>query len=117
MRVLVIEDNALVAFDVADMLTRAGFEVVGPATTLDEGIGLIESDFPDGAILDIDMGRTSTTFEVARDLLTKNKSVIFLSGYSEDMRPLPEDLRSVPRLTKPYDRFEVMEEFARLIPG
>ena len=115
MRVLVIEDNALVAFDVADMLTRAGFEVIGPATSLDEGIRLIDDTAPDGAILDIDIGRTSTTFEVARRLLNDGKSVIFLTGYSEKMRPLPDDLLTVPRLTKPYDRFEVMEEFARMI--
>ena len=115
MRVLVIDDNALVAFDVADMLARAGFEVIGPATTLDEGIKLIDTASPDGAILDIDIGRSDTTFEVARRMLREGKSVIFLSGYSEKVRPLPEDLREIPRLTKPYDRFEVMEEFARLI--
>ena len=115
MRVLVVDDNALVAFDVADMLTRAGFEVVGPATSLDEGISLMAADLPDGAILDIDIGRTSTTFDIARRLLSERKRVIFLSGYSDATRPLPEDLRAVPRLTKPYDRFEVMEEFARLI--
>ena len=115
MRVLVIEDNALVAFDVADMLSRAGFEVIGPATTLDEGVRLLDTTSPDGAILDIDIGRSSTTFEVARRLLKEGKRIIFLSGYSEEVRPLPEDLRAVPRLTKPYDRFEVMEEFARLI--
>ena len=115
MRVLVVEDNALVAFDVADMLMRAGFEVIGPATSLDQGMQLIESESPDGAILDIDMGRSATTFDVARRMLGDQKRVIFLSGYSETVRPLPEDLRAVPRLTKPYDRFEVMEEFARLI--
>lgn len=115
MRVLVLEDNALVAFDIADMLARAGFEVIGPATSLDQGVRLIDSESPDGAILDIDMGHSSTTFEVARRMLGENKQVIFLSGYSETARPLPEDLQNVPRLTKPYDRFEVMEEFARLI--
>ena len=115
MRVLVLDDNALVAFDVADMLVRAGFEVIGPATTLDEGLALIESESPDGAILDIDIGRSSTTFEVARRMIGEKKQVMFLSGYSDEVRPLPEDLRSVPRLTKPYDRFEVMEEFARLL--
>ena len=115
MRVLVIDDNALVAFDVADMLARAGFEVIGPATTLAEGVRLIDTASPDGAILDIDIGRSDTTFEVARRMLNEGKRVIFLSGYSEKIRPLPEDLREVPRLTKPYDRFEVMEEFARLI--
>ena len=115
MRVLVVEDNALIAFDVADMLSRAGFEVVGPAGTPAEGLRLVESEAPDGAILDIDMGRSETTFEVARLLRERNKQVLFLSGYSEVVHPLPADLEDVPRLAKPYDRFEVMDEFAALL--
>ncbi len=115
MRVLVVEDNALIAFDVADMLTRAGFEVIGPATTLDEGLDLVDLDAPDGAILDIDMGHRTTTFDVARRMLADGKVVMFLTGFSAEALPLPDDLKDVRRLMKPYDRFEIMDTFASLV--
>ena len=115
MRILVVEDNALIAFDVADALRQVGFEVVGPATTLDEAIDLVDLEAPDGAILDIDMGRSETTFDLARRLVADGKVVMFLTGHSAAVLALPEDLQTVRRFLKPYDRHEVMDEFAKLI--
>ena len=43
-RVLVVDDEALVAFDVADQCEAAGFEVIGPALTLNQGLVLAESN-------------------------------------------------------------------------
>lgn len=115
MRVLVVEDNTLIALDMADMVERAGFEVIGPATSLTAAERLMRKAEPDAAVLDIDLGRGADTFALARRLRGAGKPVIFLSSHAPEQRPLPEDLSGLPRMGKPYSRLEAMEALARLL--
>ena len=78
-RVLVVEDEALLAMDLADTLDTAGFEVVGPVGDVDDALALIETDSIDFAILDINLGpRTSEA--IAQRLKTSGTPFIALSG-------------------------------------
>ena len=60
-RVLVVEDEALVAMLVEDALLDAGAAVVGPAATVSEALSLLSKENPDVAVLDLNLaGETST---------------------------------------------------------
>ena len=72
MRVLIVEDEALIAWMLADSLEAAGHEVVGPAATMAEALALCEGAAPpDLAVLDIDLGDGSSGVDVARALLER----------------------------------------------
>jgi CheY-like chemotaxis protein len=56
-RVLVVEDDYLVAMEIARALERAGAEVIGPAPTVEAALDALEQTAPDGANLDVNQGR------------------------------------------------------------
>jgi PAS domain S-box-containing protein len=99
-RVLVVEDEPLIAMDIAASLGDAGFDVVGPAGRIDEAIQLIaKSDF-DGAFLDANLGGRSVD-ELAAALTRRNIPFAFITGYGRES--LPAAFASGPMLTKPVD--------------
>ena len=53
-RILVLEDEPIVAIDVADRLTEAGYEIIGPAGTVTAGMDLLAKFGCDAAIIDQD---------------------------------------------------------------
>jgi len=99
-RVLVLEDEALIALDLDSTLTDAGWKVIGPAGTLARARDLVAQVRPDLACLDLNLG-TDTSHDFARELVADGVPVVFISG--RDARALPEDLRNVPVLGKPID--------------
>ena len=66
-RILVVEDEALIAMDLQALLEEAGYCVLGPANTSEAALALIERDEPDVALLDVNLGR-SDAFGVANAL-------------------------------------------------
>jgi DNA-binding NarL/FixJ family response regulator len=66
-RVLVVEDEAIVAIDIADQLIEAGYLVVGPAPSVAKALKLIEEVGCDVAVLDVNL-RDETSEPVAREL-------------------------------------------------
>jgi DNA-binding response OmpR family regulator len=97
-RILVLEDEALIALDLAATLEDAGWQVIGPAGSLAAARSFMDAGDPDLACLDLNIG-SETSHDLARDLLARGVPVVFVSG--RDARALPEDLRSVPVLGKP----------------
>jgi DNA-binding response OmpR family regulator len=97
-RILVLEDEALIALDLATTLEDAGWEVIGPAGSLAAARRLLDEGDPDLACLDLNIG-SETSHDLARALLARGVPVVFVSG--RDARALPEDLRAVPVLGKP----------------
>jgi DNA-binding response OmpR family regulator len=80
LRVLVVDDEALVAMLLGDMLEDLGFEVVGPAMDLTAAMTLAREADLDGAVLDISLdGRPS--FPVAQILRDRQIPFVFASGY------------------------------------
>lgn len=81
-RVLVVEDQFLLAIDMADALTDAGFEVVGPAGTLDDAFELVDAGDIDIAVVDCDLrGREVTSLVHA--LSARGVPTVMVTGYSE----------------------------------
>jgi DNA-binding LytR/AlgR family response regulator len=99
---LVVEDDYLIAEDIAQTIAAAGIEVVGPAGSVADALELIahEGERLDGAVLDINLG-DEPVFPVAEALRARRVPFIFLTGY--DALAVPEVFRSVARHEKPID--------------
>jgi CheY-like chemotaxis protein len=111
-RVLVVEDEALIAMLVEDALLDAGAEVLGPAATVEEALALLEGSAVEAAVLDINLaGQLSTP--VADLLAERGVPFVVATGYGA--AGLPEHHRGVPVLAKPYDPRELVETLAQLL--
>ena len=103
-RVLVVDDEVLVAMLITDMLEDLGHEVVGPAHDLEEGLALARTDALDCAILDISLnGRSS--MPIADLLRQRGVPFMFASSYPPD--PNETGYRGVPLLQKPFNLKQV----------
>lgn len=101
LRVLVVEDNFLLAEVISDTLESYGCRVVGPAADVASAARLArESEF-DGAVLDINLFG-EFCFPVVEALVERGLPFLFLTGY-DNKRVIPPQYRSVPRLSKPVD--------------
>jgi len=79
-RILVVEDEALIAAMVEDMLAELGAVVVGPATTLAKGMALAGSEPLDAAVLDVNI-RDERIDPVAELLRSRGVPMVFATGY------------------------------------
>ncbi|WP_211852136.1 response regulator [Plastoroseomonas hellenica] len=97
-RVLVAEDDYLIAKDVAATLTEAGATIVGPAATVEAAVQLLETEKVDGAVLDINL-EDEHVYRLADELTARKVPYIFITGYSRATIPLR--YASVPLFEKP----------------
>ena len=99
-RILVVEDEFLIAMEVEDALRALGAEVVGPFGRLKPALGAVQIEALDGAVLDVRLdGETSE--QLAAELVARGVPVLLTTGYESEQ--LPPDLRHLPRLRKPFD--------------
>ncbi|MBA4133019.1 MAG: hypothetical protein C0519_16555 [Hyphomicrobium sp.] len=82
-RVLILEDEPLIAFGIEDILRDAGFSIAGLATNLEDALGLIEGGDCDAAIVDANLAGVSAA-PAAIALKASGLPFILLSGYSQD---------------------------------
>ena len=81
-RILVVEDEALIAVMVEDMLTEMGSVVVGPAATIEQALSLARAQEIDGAVLDVNV-RGERIDPVADALAERGVPMLFATGYGE----------------------------------
>ena len=113
-RILIVEDDWIVAQDMSDMVEELGGAVVGPAGQLAQGLALAESEELAGAILDVNLNGENT-FALADRLLANNVPVIFSTGYDATM--LPGRFADVYRLPKPFTALAVERAFRKIFDG
>ncbi|NEX92790.1 response regulator [Caulobacter sp. 17J65-9] len=99
LRVLVVEDEMLVAMMVADMLEDLGHEPVGPAMRLEQALEMARTAPIDAAVLDVNLGE-GKSFPVADVLRERHVPFIFATGYG--VQGLSEGYRDVETLNKPF---------------
>jgi CheY-like chemotaxis protein len=112
-RVLIVEDNALLALELEQAMQEAGFMAVGPALSAAQAIELVKNSSFDAAVLDINL-RGETSADVADELRARNIPFITIPGYARPQQPPVFD--GVPTLTKPVSMTVVIEELRRLVP-
>ena len=101
LRVLVVEDEYLVAKSLESVLHSLGCNVVGTASTVDQACDLIKTHSIQAALLDINLS-PGTCEPIARALRYREIPFVFLTGYS-NLNMLPDDLRGCRIVTKPAD--------------
>lgn len=105
--VFVVEDEALVALNLEDMLGELGHRVLGPAMRIARARAMIEGDFSaDVAILDVNVAG-EPVFPVAEMLAGRGVPIVFATGYDRD--GLPAAWHGCAILQKPY----TIEDVAR----
>ncbi|MDQ0457141.1 HWE histidine kinase domain-containing protein [Rhizobium paknamense] len=100
-RILLVEDQMLIAMDAEMMLGDAGFTEVTTAGSAPEALTEIRSQLPGLAVLDINLGN-HTSVPVAEELARRGVPFIFATGYAE-RAIIPEAFTNVPVIAKPYD--------------
>jgi PAS domain S-box-containing protein len=105
-RVLLVEDESLIAMMMEQTLGDLGFEVVGPFGTVGEAIEAIEREPVDAAILDINLGG-EMAYPVARILDAREVPFVFMTGYGPETLAVPFPNARI--FQKPLDR-EILHE-------
>lgn len=102
MVVLVVEDEAIIAYCSAAMLEDAGHAVVGPAHTAGEAAKLARERRPDVALIDVDLETPGAGIDLARHLRAHyGTAIVFTTGRTDMARADPDTAADV--LSKPYD--------------
>jgi CheY-like chemotaxis protein len=106
-RVLLVEDEYLLATRVADEFGQMGVEAVGPAGSVEQALELVEhGGHLDGAVLDINL-RGDVVYPVADALRARGVPFVFMTGY-EQQQPIPGEYGNVVRFRKPIDSARVL---------
>lgn len=112
-KILVAEDNILLGEVVCDFLRECGLEPIGPLATVDDARQVAGHDLLDGAVLDLKLGR-HLCFPVCSVLDARRIPFIFLTGYG-DLSMIPEELRTVPVICKPFESGEMKSALAAML--
>lgn len=111
-RVLVVEDEVLVAATIVCEMQFAGAEVVGPAYTLDEALELLIETI-DVAVLDINLNGAKV-WPVARQLRDRGVPYVFASANAFGPGAVPDDFAAAPRFDKPVRMSAMLRTLAEL---
>jgi DNA-binding NarL/FixJ family response regulator len=113
-RILIVEDDFLLASHVSNMVEKLGGAVIGPARRLAQGVALADSKQVAGAILDINLG-DEQSYDLADKLLAGGVFVIFATA--SDARQIPERFSKIPVLCKPLNACAIESAFLELFGG
>jgi CheY-like chemotaxis protein len=115
LRVLVVEDEYLVADDISETLQELGYQVAGPAATVSEAMTLIEQGSIDCALLDANLDGLSSS-PVAELLASLRIPYVVVTGYG-NLSLATAELQNAPRVTKPYASGELASKLSELVRG
>jgi CheY-like chemotaxis protein len=110
--ILLVEDEALVAMDIADCITEAGYRVLGPVGNLSEALKMGSVGVFDAALLDANLGGHKVD-QLATTLTKRNIPFAFVTGYGRDT--LPEAFRHIQVVTKPYEQERLKQVIRNLL--
>lgn len=111
-RVLIVEDDVLIAMHLEYLLTSLGHDVVDQATRIETGIEAARNSDIDLAILDVNLAGTKS-FPVADILRQRSIPFVFATGYGSD--GLVDGYRNDPVLQKPYAKEDLERTIAQVL--
>ncbi|MGN6376858.1 MAG: response regulator [Sphingomonas sp.] len=112
-RILIVEDEYLLAEDLRQELVDAGAEVLGPVASVAAAIGVIDAEPTiDMAVLDVNLGE-EMVFPAADALARRNVPFAFITGY--DAATLPPRYADVQQLGKPVHLARIKALIAQLV--
>ena len=112
-RILIVEDEAMIAFAVEEILLAAGFEIAGVAGRLETALSMIEGGGFDAAILDTNLAGVSAG-PAAEALRARGRPFVVASGYLPSQQQ--EAFRGVPSIQKPYAPQRLISVLTEILP-
>lgn len=109
-RILLVEDEVIIAMMLEDMVAELGGIAVGPATTKGAGMDLAETEQLDAAVLDVNLGDCAST-DIADILARREIPFILATGYGAGTA----NTHGVPVLQKPYLLADLEAIFAKIL--
>jgi CheY-like chemotaxis protein len=107
-RVLVVEDEYVLAEDLREQLEQQGAEVVGPAASVPAALALLEDGpTPSLAVLDVQLGAV-TAYRLADLLRDRGIPFVFITGH--EASSVPNAYADVPLLQKPFASLSEMRQ-------
>ena len=113
-RVLIVEDEALIAGLIESILSAAGWSVVGPVATLERALEAIERGRLDAAVLDVRVNGHDT-YAVADVLMRRGISFIFVSGFTR--KQMPPGYRDCAYIAKPFTPDSILARLEEAVGG
>ena len=110
-RILIVDDEALIAFDFEMTLVDAGYDVLGPATSLDEALDMVSDETPRAAVLDIDLN-ARPVWPLARKLREGGTHIVFVSANLRH-EELATEFKDEPRLDKPVCEGDLLKALSQ----
>ena len=114
-RILIVEDEAMIAFTLEELLMISGFDIAGVAGRLDTALEIIEEDVCDAAILDTNLAGVSSG-PAALALTKRGIPFIVVSGYSAAQQH-DVAFAGAPRLQKPCDIDHLISALRGVLPA
>ena len=111
-RILLVEDEIFVVWLLEDMLADLGCAVVGPASSVDQALAMIDAEAIDAAVIDVNLNG-QMSYPIADALAARGVPFVFSTGY--DKETLLDAYRSLPVLQKPFHRSELSDTFSKLL--
>ena len=103
-RILVAEDDLIIADYLGEVVRDTGYVLLGPVSSVSDALHLVQARVPDAALLDYRLSDGSAA-PVAQALTASNVPFALCTGFEE--HELPSTLATVPRLTKPFGEAQV----------
>jgi len=113
LRVLLVEDENLIALLLEDMLAELGHTVIGPIARLNKALEIAQRDEFDVAILDVNING-GDTYPIAEALAARDIPFVFSTGYGRNSLRAPYHDR--PILQKPFQQDDLKKLFAEVLP-
>lgn len=111
-RILIVEDESLVAMLLEAIVEDLGAEPVGAAATVEDGVALATAETLDAALLDVNVAG-QRVFPVAQVLTDRGVPFVFSTGYGES--GLPDEWRGRPTIQKPFTEAAVRDALMRAL--
>lgn len=116
-RILIVEDEAIIAMELEDRLTRAGHTVVGHATAAAGAVELAHAQRPDVVLMDVHLGAARDGVSVARELRERfGVAVVFVTAHADAAtRARCDEAGATAYITKPLRPEELHAAIARAV--
>jgi DNA-binding NtrC family response regulator len=111
-RVLIVEDEMIVAWLLEDLLAELGCAIVGPAASVTQALTMIEAEAIDVAVLDVNLNG-EMSYPLADVLAARGVPFVFVTGY--DRNRILDRYRTFPVMQKPFHRSELSDTLAELL--
>lgn len=113
LRVLLVEDENLIALLLEDMLADLGHTVIGPVARLNKALEIAQREAFDVAILDVNING-GDTYPIAEAIAARDIPFVFSTGYGKNSLGAP--YRDRPILQKPFRQVDLQKLLAEVLP-